>query len=332
MKQGIEPWFMAFFVKGLTMLKYIHALASFFLSMFFLGIGCDSKQPTDNPYEYDMGMYQKTDPSLIQCTEKPSMPIPLKQLYGIATSDQIIAITGDRQLLLLDLDGKILRTQELPTIARCVAIDPTGLIYVGTDKAIAVYDQTCQLKAHWPELGPRTYLTSIAIAKDSIFVGDAGNKVVLQYSLDGRIQRRFGEKDDARKIPGLVIYQPHLDVTITKDQQIWITNPGRHSVENYANDGQWKSCWGIASFEIQGFSGCCNPSHIAILENGFFITSEKGLCRIKIYTPDGKFHGVVAGYESLGTGIEPLDIAIDNQQRILVLDSSRKAIRVFVMK
>ncbi len=82
--------------------------------------------------------------------------------------------------------------------------------------------------------------------------------------------------------------------------------------------------------EIQGFLCCCNPSHFAILEDGSFVTTEKGLVRVKIYDRLGRLSGVVAGPDQFQEGTVGLDVAVDAQQtRIHVLDPVRNSVRVF---
>jgi hypothetical protein len=82
--------------------------------------------------------------------------------------------------------------------------------------------------------------------------------------------------------------------------------------------------------EIEGFCGCCNPSHFAIREDGSFVTSEKGIPRIKVYDRLGRLAAVVAGPDNFDEGTVGLDLALDSAQRILVLDPARRAVRIFV--
>jgi hypothetical protein len=80
---------------------------------------------------------------------------------------------------------------------------------------------------------------------------------------------------------------------------------------------------------IEGFCGCCNPTHIAILRDGSFVTSEKGIARVKIYNRLGNLISLVAGPDQFIEGTEGLDLATDSEQRIYVLDPKQKAIRIF---
>ena len=84
--------------------------------------------------------------------------------------------------------------------------------------------------------------------------------------------------------------------------------------------------------EIEGFAGCCNPSHFVILENGSFVTAEKGIARIKIYNRLGNLESVVAGPDQFIEGTVDLDLAVDSKQRIFAMDQKKKAVRIFSKK
>ena len=84
--------------------------------------------------------------------------------------------------------------------------------------------------------------------------------------------------------------------------------------------------------DIEGFCGCCNPSHIAITEGGKFITSEKGIPRVKIYNRLGNLESVVAGPAQFMDGTEGLDIALGSNGAIYILDPMKKAVRIFEKK
>jgi hypothetical protein len=81
--------------------------------------------------------------------------------------------------------------------------------------------------------------------------------------------------------------------------------------------------------EIEGFCGCCNPSHFVILDDGSFVTSEKGIVRVKVYNRLGNVVSVVAGPDQFAEGTVGLDLAKDSSQRIYVLDPPKKAVRIF---
>ncbi len=89
------------------------------------------------------------------------------------------------------------------------------------------------------------------------------------------------------------------------------------------------SSWEAAGFGIEGFSGCCNPAHFALLPDGGFVTAEKGLPRVKIHNVDGSLRCVVAAPDQFDDAASGLDVAVGPKGRIYVLDPGRNQIRVF---
>jgi hypothetical protein len=123
-----------------------------------------------------------------------------------------------------------------------------------------------------------------------------------------------------------------------------VANPGARRIETWTFDGNRLGQWGQASADIEGFFGCCNPANFAVLPDGRFVTVEKGIPRIKVYSREGKFECVVATPRTLtptATAAEEtreehqvkvFDVAADSRGRILVLDPTAKTIRVFEKK
>ena len=108
-----------------------------------------------------------------------------------------------------------------------------------------------------------------------------------------------------------------------------MVNPGLHALENYTPEGNLREHWQNTGVNIEGFSGCCNPAHFTFLPDGKFVTSEKGLVRIKIYKPSGEFLGVVAPPASFVEEGKAPDVAADANGNVYALDFDRKVIRVF---
>ena len=81
--------------------------------------------------------------------------------------------------------------------------------------------------------------------------------------------------------------------------------------------------------EIDGFNGCCNPAKFAFLPDGRFLTSEKGLVRIKVYSPSGEFESVVAAPSVFTEDGHAPDLAVDEQGNVIALDIDKKMIRFF---
>jgi len=61
------------------------------------------------------------------------------------------------------------------------------------------------------------------------------------------------------------------------------------------------------------------------------VTVEKGVARVKIYGAEGKFESVVAQPTDFAVADNEVlaDVAVDSQDRILILDPASKDIRIY---
>jgi hypothetical protein len=298
-------------------------------------------------FVYDVKDLAKIDPNLILYKETPS---PIRTGFtnarGLAVGPQgSIYVAGDKAIRTFSENGQLLAEIELSDVPGCLTVVTDGNIYIGMKDHVEVYGSQRKRLASWQSLGDNAVLTSIAVSKDDVFVADAGNRIVLRYDTTGKLINRIGRKDPQRDIPGFVIPSPYFDLAVASDSLLRVVNPGLHRIEAYTADGDLEFWWGKFSSALEGFCGCCNPVNFAILDDGSFVTCEKGLVRVKIYDPKGIFVGVVAGPEQLVEGgtsrictlpgqcqAGGFDVAVDNQGRILVLDTIKNIVRTFNRK
>jgi len=293
----------------------------------------NSKKNQENPFEYNIEHFKKSDSSLFHFAEVEQIPLDLPNVYGIAVSpDEKIYVSGDSSVLILTKEGSIENTIKTGKTAHSLATDENGDLYLGMIDHVEIYNEKGIKKSHWESLGEDAIITSIAISNSDVFIADAGNHIVWKCDKNGNLLGRIGEKNEAKDIPGFVIPSPYFDVAIDPDGFLWAANTGRHSLENYTTDGDLRSSWGEYSMEIDGFCGCCNPSHFMILDDGSFVTSEKGIPRVKVYNRLGNLVSIVAGADQFDEGAVGLDLAKDSVGRIYILDPKKKEVRVFANK
>ncbi len=142
-------------------------------------------------------------------------------------------------------------------------------------------------------------------------------------------------------MPVFVIPSGYFDLAVDGEDMLHVVNPGMRRVETYNEQGELQSYWGQAGSALSGFFGCCNPAHVAILSDGRFVTSEKGIPRVKIYTAAGDLQSVVAGPRQLGVPASALgdargngadrvfDVAVDSAGNIYVLDPHHRQVIMF---
>lgn len=162
-----------------------------------------------------------------------------------------------------------------------------------------------------------------------MFVADAGNKIVYHFDRNGQLLNTIGEKDPEAGFNGFIIPSPHFDLAIGREGQLWVVNPGKHEFLAFNKNGELFSSWSRTSMQLDGFSGCCNPGNIALLPDGSFVTSEKGIERIKIHLPSGDYKCVVAGPDQFSPGTVHIDLAVNSKGRIYTLDAKSGIVKYF---
>jgi len=297
-----------------------------------------AQKGSSNPFAYDISRLQKTDPKLISYEETARWEVPHPEAKRLAIShDDTLYICSGNYVTAMSQSGECEAEIAFGEPPRCVAGARDGAIFIGLRDHIAVFDAKGQRRARWDSPGRKSWLTGLAVTENDVLAADAGNRVILRYDRSGKLIRRIGEKDRERNIPGFIIPSPFFDVEMARDGLLRVNNPGRHRVEIYTLDGDFEGSWGTFSTGIAGFCGCCNPINFALLPDGRFVTCEKGLPRVKIYSASGEFESVVAGVETFaenGKACGPadctaggLDAAADSQGRIYILDFATGEVR-----
>lgn len=296
-------------------------------------MGNKAGQNKSNPYEYNIDAFKQVDSTKVLYNEILTFPVLAEELSGIVISDSLIVVAAGNQLLQYDFSGKELSRKPIIDTSTCLTIDGNHLVWIGMRDFVACYDLKGTLVRRWESFGDRSVITSLAVSGDHLFIADAGNRIVYKCSRDGRIIEKIGEKNEQKGIPGYVIPSPYFDLAIDNTGFLWVVNPGRHSLENYNADGSLRTSWGIPGMKIEGFSGCCNPAQITIMDDNSFVTSEKGMPRIKLYGQHGELKGIVAAPDLFDADsyFAP-DVAVDASNNIYALDFDRKQVRIFKIK
>lgn len=275
-------------------------------------LGQNRRADLGEGFSYSVEEYRQVDPALIHYAEQESIFPALGKLSALTIAPDGSLIAGGEK----GMTG-------FPNIGKpsCLAVDDEGRIFAGMNDHVEVFPKVGN-KIVWPVPGPKAYLTSIAVDDDFVFVADAGSRCIWRYEKAG------GEPVKMESDRGFYVPSPYFDIDLGTDGSVWAVNPGYHAFENYSADGRFISSWEKSSFYIEGFSGCCNPSHVALMPDGSFLTAEKGLIRVKIHNLDGSLRCVVAAPDQFEESIA--DIAVDDSGRIYVLCEDR--IRVFEEK
>ena len=291
------------------------------------------KADKNNPWDYGMKELKQSVSSPGVWIEILSFKPEMTEIHALSHGpDGRIYVAGSGSCEIFTADGKFSSKFTLTGMASCMTVDRSQKIYIGLQDHIEVFDVLGKRLAVWKAPDAESVLTSVAVSDSTVYLGDAGKKTVWQCDRNGKILGHIGDKDPERGIPGFVIPSPYFDLAFGRFGELWVANTGRHSLEQFTPDGSLKTSWGEASNSPEGFCGCCNPSHFTILGDGSFVTAEKGIERIKLYSPEGKFICAIAGPEAFTEGTRGLDLACDASGRVIVLDPERKLVRIFAKK
>lgn len=288
------------------------------------------KRP-ENPYEFNVDEFTNVDSTLILFKEQRNFKINFNSPTGICYGNNKIYLVGDSRLQIIEPTGKLLSEINLDEQPTCIYAS-TDNIFIGNKKSVSVLKADGTKTGEWKDFDDSTVITSVAEYSGKVFVADAGKRKVWIFNLEGNKIGEFEGKTGNEQIHGFIVPSPYFDLAFNGDGELWVVNPGKHSLENYTTGGVLRTFWQSQSIRIEGFSGCCNPAHFAFSQDGGFVTSEKDLVRIKIYKPSGEFLGVVAPPSKFEAKGHAPDVAVDNQGNVYALDFDKKLIRLFVKK
>jgi hypothetical protein len=304
------------------------------------------RPPLGARFTYDVSAYQQTDPALLRYDETGRIPTGFRAPKCIEmTVDGTLLVGGDQAVKVMDPDGTLRSTLTLPAKPHAVTRTSEGRTVVAFMDHVAVYDADGKLVSQGSSLGEKSHLTSVAAAGDSLYVADAGQREIVRCDTAGKPISRFGRIGAGDGNPGFMIPSAYFDVMLGSDGLLWVNNMGRHRVEAYTLEGEFELGWGEPGMAVENFCGCCNPVYFTRLPDGRFVTSEKGLNRIKLYDAKGAFAGVVAGPDHLVKDLDQarracadcrigfgFDVACDAAGRIYALDPAAHDIRIFTPK
>lgn len=232
-------------------------------------------------------------------------------------------VAGDGAVQVIDQDGR--RKRRLPLASPVLCLTTRGdEILAGCADAIRVWSTTNAAPAVWPLPAEGSVLTCLAASPHGVFAADYAHRCVWRIGPHGRV----GGVVRAPEPKGFHVPSPYFDV-VWQGAMLWVVDTGRHRVRAFSPEGQEQRAWGASGMEPGHFAGCCNPSHLAMLPDGSFVTSEKGLPRISTYGGDGDFKGLISAPNAEGVGPEPMDLAVLSDGRVAALDSRRRRVIIF---
>ena len=286
----------------------------------------------ENPYSMKMDSLGEIPADQFCSTNYSFIEINGSKSEAITTDkNNNIYVSCDKNIVCYDSNANLISEIKCEYLASALACMDDKLIAAFTNE-ISIYNATGELLTKWKMDDEKSYITSLAATEGKIYAADAHAAKVYCFSEDGKLLKTIGQTADKKELTFFVLPSYYFDVAIGTDNTVWVVNPGRHKLVQFDNEEHIISSWGKTSSAVDGFCGCCNPSNIALLNDGSFITAEKGLVRVKKYNKDGDFECVIAGPEKFKEDAKGLDIAIDSNDRIYVLEPEAMKIHIFEVK
>jgi sugar lactone lactonase YvrE len=159
-----------------------------------------------------------------------------------------------------------------------------------------------------------------------VLAADATHRCIHRYDKKGKFINDIGRKPGRK---GFLLPNGHLDLCVDTQGVICATNSGKHRVERYTLEGELLGHFGkFSGPDPTGFSGCCNPTNVALAPKGTVVVTVKAPPGIKVYDTEGKLLSIIDG-----AGFDPncknMDVAVDSKGRIYAVDTVRLQICVF---
>jgi hypothetical protein len=195
-------------------------------------------------------------------------------------------------------------------------------IFAASVELVYLISADGKLIGEWGPYEASSSITSISAYGQNIAFADAGNKRIFVLKRNGEVITMIGQSERWFIIPSL-----YFDVALSEGNVLFTANTGNRRIETWTTDGKFLEKFGEPGTAPGAFCGCCNPAHFAVIPQGF-VTSEKGINRIKILDQYGVFVEYVSSKNSFTPSI-PLDVASNDGITIYAANPSDGNIYVY---
>ena len=238
----------------------------------------------------------------------------------------LVCLAKRQEIRVLSPEGKQTAVWKLPFLPQAICAGSGGAVYVGGggDKlARLTKDGKVDRVVDLP-VGQASYrgVTAVAASGKDLFVAFRNKAGLTAYRYDQALGSPKQVLTGLRGCCG----QMHL---IARGGVVYVADNTRHRVARYDRDGKLLGTFGSRSrTDVKGFGSCCNPMNLCFSPKGEICTSESGVARVKRYSPEGKFLGLVGTYAG-ASGCVHVAVAVSKDgSRVYVIDVGLSTIRV----
>jgi hypothetical protein len=319
-----EIWYALTFKKFIDMNKKIASIFSVLIIVVFIAyIVFDTSRPSDA--ENNPGKAAGIDSLPEKWKITGELPVKEGSLKAVAVSPSgNIYAGGDSFVACYTKDLKM--TWSLKTPNPVTSLSNYGdTIFATTEELVLVISTDGKLKDEWGPFEDKSFITSVASNLSRVVYADAGNKMVVLLDKQGRVQKIIGQNSGEFILPS-----PYFDVAMDENNNLYVANTGHRRIETRSYEGRLLSMFGEPGMAPGAFCGCCNPAHFIATSEGF-ITSEKGINRIKILGKTGEFVEFISSKNKFVPSI-PLDLASSDGNTVYAANPSDSKIYIFNRK
>ena len=233
--------------------------------------------------------------------------------------NDMLFVAAEQTVYVLDIEGVETGRFPVDSGVRDIAVSGNE-VFLLYPKQIAVYNYVdLQLVRQWEACSNLSDYCSFAVSGNSVFVTDADNKNICQYTADGDFVRFINSP------AGFIIPSYSFDIDVWNDT-LYVSNSGRHQIETYTLEGDFIFAFGSSGAAAGSFAGCCNPVFFTFTPEGTLVTSEKGNPRVSKFTRCGNFEEVALNSGMLGTGTHAREVRATDDKLFV---ATRNLIMVF---
>ena len=256
-----------------------------------------------------------------------TIKIASKTAHALAVNANGILLVGDDSgIRLYDKYGKQQATIALPGGITALTTDKET-IYAALPRQIIKIAGNKLTK--WPKFNSRALITAITTT------GTASVPPTVLFIADAGNRKVYCYTTDGKKLWELsgtagekfIVPSPYFDISPDGNGGIWIVNPGMHRIENYTATGKFRALWEPSPAKTM--LGCCNPAYLGVLSGDRFVTIEKGLIRSRLFAPSGKVIDTIVPATNFAQGRFKYDLTILPGNKVAILDSAGSKIDIY---
>jgi len=278
---------------------------------------------TDNPTE--QAEYSEEAP-IPEWVANQSVEFTDGKLKALAvTADGRIVAGGASFLTLLDKSYNREWTVNPGAGITAIAVYE-NTIYAACDTTIKIFSLDGTQVTEWGPYEEKSIITSVSVNNNFVVFADAGTQRVYILDKEGSLQSFFGHEGEKFIIPS-----GYFDIRIMPDNRIFVVNPGKTRIEERDLKGTLLTLFGEPGTANEAFVPCCNPSHFTMLGDSLFVTSEKSINRIKVYTKNGVLKEFVSTPDQFESAL-PFDLSPGINGEIFAASSYDSKIYIFTRK